>query len=87
MKRIFFSIGISSIFFLTLTSHLPKGFSQTTQPAPAERVDLLDIANGAVVLSKSSEYGGAQWSALALLDGTPSLGWCSANNAQGVLQG
>jgi len=52
-------------------------------PAPpvAERMDLLDLANGAVVLSKSSEYGGGQWSAMALLDGTPTLGWCSADKA------
>lgn len=46
-----------------------------------DRLDLLDLANGAVVLSKSSEYGGTQWSALALVDGTPDLGWCSANDA------
>jgi outer membrane protein OmpA-like peptidoglycan-associated protein len=63
-----------------------RGFSQpapqpTAQPAPAERVDLLDLANGAVVLSKSSEYGGAQWSALALVDGTPNVGWCSNDKA------
>ncbi len=50
-------------------------------PAPAERTDLLDMANGAVVLSKSSEYGGAQWSALALVDGNPAVGWCSAEHA------
>ncbi|HSA58632.1 MAG TPA: OmpA family protein [bacterium] len=50
-------------------------------PPPAERTDLLDMANGAVVLSKSSEYGGAKWSALALVDGAPDVGWCSADKA------
>jgi outer membrane protein OmpA-like peptidoglycan-associated protein len=51
------------------------------QPAAVERFDLLDLANGAVVLSHSSEYGGGQWSALALLDGTPNFGWCSQDKA------
>jgi len=51
------------------------------QPASNERLDPLDLANGAVVLSKSSEYGVTQWSALALLDGTPNVGWCSGENA------
>ncbi|MFO1462621.1 MAG: OmpA family protein [bacterium] len=51
------------------------------QPAMGERMDPLDLANGAVVLSKTSQYGVGQWSALALIDGTPHLGWCSEEGA------
>ena len=74
----------AALFFLFAS--LPSALSQpatqpTTQPAPVERTDLLDLANGAVVLSQSSEYGGGQWSALALLDGTAGLGWCSQDKA------
>lgn len=71
-----------SVVALILLTGLARAEGPATQPTtlPAERVDLLDLANGAVVLSKSSEYGGTQWSALALLDGTPTLGWCSAKD-------
>lgn len=69
-------------FFASLPPALSQTATQpTTQPAPVERTDLLDLANGAVVLSQSSEYGGGQWSALALLDGTAGLGWCSQDKA------
>ncbi len=43
----------------------------------ASQIDWLDLANGAVILSKTSEYN-PQWSALSLIDGTTAYGWCSA---------
>lgn len=49
-------------------------------PPAANRVDRLDFASGALLLSASSEYGGA-WSALRLLDGGTEKGWCSEAGA------
>jgi outer membrane protein OmpA-like peptidoglycan-associated protein len=74
-------LRVSAFFLLLIVS--PAWAQSTSMPAsaPAGRSDLLTLASGAVVLSRSSEYGGGQWSALALLDGTPTLGWCSAENA------
>ena len=46
----------------------------------AEDPDLLDLAEGALVLSHSSEYNEV-WSALLLIDGTTSKGWCSKQSA------
>ncbi|MEW5764465.1 MAG: OmpA family protein [Acidobacteriota bacterium] len=45
-------------------------------PAP-ERMDLLDMASGALVVSSSGEYGAA-WTADQLIDGTTESGWCNA---------
>ncbi len=61
---------------LVLGAHLP---AQQTPPA-----DLLDLGSGAALLRFSSEYATdwkAEWSALALLDGTTRLGWCSREGA------
>jgi Outer membrane protein and related peptidoglycan-associated (lipo)proteins len=43
----------------------------------AKKIDLLDIANGAVELSVTSEYG-KSWAAILLIDGANSAGWCCA---------
>jgi len=45
----------------------------------AEKLDVLDIASGAVVLTATSEYN-EKWAALLLLNGTPDTGWCSGEN-------
>ncbi|HEX5035610.1 MAG TPA: OmpA family protein [bacterium] len=79
MRHGSFRVLALAVFFFALAA--PVQAQPATQPAAVERSDLLDLANGAVVLSKSSEYGGAQWSALALLDGTGGLGWCSEDKA------
>jgi outer membrane protein OmpA-like peptidoglycan-associated protein len=73
-----FSLRTLLLTVLFLILGVPAG---RTQPAQSERIDPLDLANGAVILSKSSQYGVAQWSALALLDGTPNIGWCSDTGA------
>ena len=44
----------------------------------AEDNDLLDIANGAVLVTATSQYG-EKWAAMMLLDGSTSMGWCSEN--------
>lgn len=47
-------------------------------------LDILDLGAGASVVGYSSEYSTnwkAQWSAMALLDGTTELGWCSQQEA------
>ena len=55
-------------------------------PAPAEQndgqpsVDLLNLADGAVVLSQSSQFN-EKWAALLLLDDTAEQGWCTAEGA------
>jgi outer membrane protein OmpA-like peptidoglycan-associated protein len=45
--------------------------------AQQPRTNLLELANGAVITSVSSSYGGS-WSPLHLADGTTRTGWCSA---------
>jgi len=47
---------------------------------PPKRTNLLDVANGAVVISVSSMYSSG-WSGLNLIDGTTKSGWCSAEKA------
>ena len=47
--------------------------------AAAEEKDVLDLTRGAVVLSATSQYN-EKWSALSLLDGTHTTGWCSAKD-------
>jgi outer membrane protein OmpA-like peptidoglycan-associated protein len=49
-------------------------------PPATNRIDRLDFASGALLVSASSEYGGA-WSALRLLDGGTEKGWCSEAGA------
>jgi outer membrane protein OmpA-like peptidoglycan-associated protein len=39
--------------------------------------DLLDLANGALVLSVTSQYDEVKWSGLTLIDGTTHAGWAS----------
>jgi outer membrane protein OmpA-like peptidoglycan-associated protein len=48
----------------------------TAQKPAATRVDLLDLPSGAMVVSATSEYGGA-WKATRLVDGGTEAGWCS----------
>ena len=50
------------------------------QTTAAKRANLLDVVNGAVVLSVSSMYSD-EWSGLNLINGTTKTGWCSAGNA------
>lgn len=47
--------------------------------AESEEFDWLDLANGAVVLSATSEYDQTLWSALSLVDGTTAAGWATEN--------
>jgi len=49
-------------------------------PPAATRVDRLDFASGALLVSASSEYGGG-WAALRVLDGGTEKGWCSEGGA------
>lgn len=81
MTCLFLVLGLANAMAQT-TGPAPSATAPLT-PAPAavERKDYLDLANGAVVLSKSSEYGDGKWSALALLDGTAQVGWCSKDGA------
>lgn len=44
--------------------------------------DLLDLASGAMILSYSSQYDQANWSALSLIDGTNATGWSSKKRAR-----
>ncbi|MEM7357114.1 MAG: OmpA family protein [Acidobacteriota bacterium] len=60
------------------------GPSAVLTAEPAVEADLLDLGAGAALVRFSSEYSTdwrAQWSALALLDGTTGLGWCSRKGA------
>lgn len=50
------------------------------QTAVPGRTNLLDVANGAVIISVSSSYS-SSWSGLNLIDGTTKYGWCSAEKA------
>lgn len=51
------------------------------QPGAAPRSNLLELANGAVLVYVSSTYGGS-WSPLNLADGSTASGWCSAEGAR-----
>ncbi len=42
----------------------------------AEKVDRLDIASGAVLISATTEYD-QKWAGMMLLDGSTDMGWCS----------
>ncbi len=70
---------VSLLVLLVVGSSLsPLGAQQTSSP------DLLDLGSGAALVHSSSEYSSdwkAQWSALALLDGTTRFGWCSGTGA------
>ncbi len=48
--------------------------------AAEKRTDLLDFANGAVMLDHSSEYDGG-WTGLNLIDSTAVTGWCSGTGS------
>lgn len=50
---------------------------------PAGEIDWLDLANGAVVLSATSEFNQHQWSALGLIDGAGESGWASRKGETG----
>ncbi len=65
-------------YSIALLAGLTIANSATAQPAAQDRVDLLDLAAGALVVSASSEYND-RWSAARLLDGTTKEGWCSAD--------
>jgi outer membrane protein OmpA-like peptidoglycan-associated protein len=48
--------------------------------AQPRRTNILELANGAVITSVSSTYG-SNWGPLNLVDGSATLGWCSAQSA------
>jgi outer membrane protein OmpA-like peptidoglycan-associated protein len=48
-----------------------------SQLIAGQRTDVLDLAEGAVVLSATSRYN-EKWDPLLLIDGTTATGWCSA---------
>ncbi len=70
---------INAIAAGLLVATLPGGtVAETHSP------DILDLGVGASVVDHSSQYSTnwkAQWSAVALLDGTTELGWCSQEGA------
>ena len=47
-----------------------------TSAIAAEKVDRLDIASGAVLISATTEYN-QKWAGMMLLDGSTGMGWCS----------
>jgi outer membrane protein OmpA-like peptidoglycan-associated protein len=58
-----------------LVTVLASGAALAAPPATT-RIDRLDFASGALLVSASSEYGGG-WAALRALDGGIEKGWCS----------
>lgn len=48
----------------------------STSAIAAEKVDWLDIASGAVLISATTEYN-QKWAGMMLLDGSTDMGWCS----------
>lgn len=48
----------------------------STSAIAAEKVDRLDIASGAVLISATTEYN-QKWAGMMLLDGSTDMGWCS----------
>lgn len=68
-KRGKLATGMAVILTLVLTGFLA---------AAEKRTDLLDFANGAVLLNRSSVYN-ISWSALNLLDSSTATGWCSGD--------
>ena len=65
IKKFILILGPVLFIFLAFTLHAD------------EENDLLDISNGAVVLTSTGEYN-EKWASLLMLDGTTSTGWCSA---------
>ena len=68
---------------LALTAALGIASPAGAQPQaqPQQRLDLLTLASGTLVLSHSGQYG-EKWTALNLIDGDPKTGWSSAQNAR-----
>ena len=64
IKKFILILGPVLFIFLAFTLHAD------------EENDLLDISNGAVVLTSTGEYN-EKWASLLMLDGTTSTGWCS----------
>jgi outer membrane protein OmpA-like peptidoglycan-associated protein len=64
----------------TLTAWLALAAVASAQPIASPRTNLLELANGAVIVSVSSMYGSG-WSNLNLVDGSTVAGWCSAQGA------
>ncbi|MEO0465522.1 MAG: OmpA family protein [Pseudomonadota bacterium] len=56
-----------------------SAFAQVTLEQSTE--DLLDLANGALVLEATSEYNESTWGALTLIDGTTKTGWATKSGA------
>ncbi len=56
------------------------GSTAAEQSPEQSSVDLLNLAQGAVVLSQSSQFN-ERWAALLLLDDTVDHGWCTAEGA------
>ncbi len=56
------------------------GSTRAEQNAGQPSVDLLNLAEGAVVLSQSSQFN-EKWAALLLLDDAAEHGWCTAEEA------
>ena len=67
------SACIGALFLICMTA-------VSAQAATSPRIDLLELANGGVIVAVSSTYGSG-WSALNIADGTTQYGWCSAEGA------
>lgn len=65
IKRLIVVLIPVSLMLISLTLHA------------GQKKDLLDISNGAVVLTSTSQYS-EKWASLLILDGTTATGWCSA---------
>lgn len=68
---------------LTALCVLGAGLLSSSGGAAQEAVsegDLLDLANGTVILSSSSDYNLTDWSSLSLIDGTQTYGWATRQN-------
>lgn len=84
-----FNVGLSfttgesyafSLFSLhSVALYFPEGFAAAqdggSETDASLAIDLLDLANGAVVLSSTTEYDLGGWSALSVIDGTTQTVW------------
>lgn len=68
---------LAALIALSPATALRAQESGADDATPAAPFDLLDLANGAVVLSATSEYDQSTWSALSLIDATSTTGWAS----------
>lgn len=69
------------VVVLCVHSSLAVAQDEASDMHASSATDLLDLANGAVVLSSTTEYDLGIWSALSVIDGTTETGWASKKGA------